>query len=431
MTSAPIAVPCGRRVSGRLRPPSSKSVTHRLALLAFSARRETVIERPLDAVDTRLLAAALRALGVRSSWEGDRLVVAPDRRPPGEPRIECGNAGTLFRLLTGTLAATTGRFLLDGSARLRERPIAPLVDGLRALGAAIEYVGEPDRAPLMIEGGRLAGRARLDAGASSQFLSALLLAGVAAAGPIEIEVERLVSAPYVRVTRQCVEMCGGRIEVSGRLYRVQPGLDPPARLEVEADYSAAAYPAAAAVVSGGEVRLAGLRRDSPQGDAAFLDLLAAMGAEVARTGDEVAVASGRPLVAVEADLGEMPDQVPTLAALAPFARGTTVISGVPHLRFKESDRLGVMARELDRLGAVVEERDDGLVIEGSWAEAEPPAEPVVADPHDDHRVAMSLALVGLRRPGVSIGTPEVVEKSYPAFWDDLAGLLGDRGWRRR
>lgn len=424
MTRTPIAVPYGRRVSGRLRPPSSKSVTHRLALLAFSARRETAIERPLDAVDTRLLAAALRALGARLSWDGARLVVAPGRLPPGEPRVHCGNAGTVLRLLTGTLAATPGRCRLDGSARLRQRPIAPLVEALRALGATIAYAGEPDRAPLVIEGRPLSGRTRLDAGASSQFLSALLLAGVAAAEPIEIEVEQLVSAPYVEVTRRCVEICGGRIEASGRFYRVEPGLDPPARLEVEADYSAAAYPAVAAVVSGGEVCLEGLPSDSPQGDAAFFDLLAAMGAEVGRRGDEVAVGAGEDLVAVEADLGEMPDQVPTLAALAPFARGTTVIYGVPHLRFKESDRLAAMARELGRLGAVVEERDDGLRIEGSWAEAEPPSAPVVVDPHDDHRIAMSLALVGLRRRGVSIAEPEVVEKSYPAFWRDLADLVG-------
>lgn len=422
MTQTTMKVPSGRRVSGRLRPPSSKSVTHRMLLLAWLARRRVTLERPLDAVDTRLAAEALRALGARVEWAAERLVVAPARRPEGEVEIDCGNAGTLFRLLTGVLAGAPGHYRLDGTERLRQRPIGPLIESLRRLGADIDAVGSAGGAPLVIRGRRLAGRTRLDAGDSSQFLSALLLAGSVADGPIEIELERLASAPYVGLTVQCVESCGGAIRFRDGLYRVEPGLDPPAVVEVEADYSAAAYPAAAAVLTGGEVCLTGLAPDSQQGDAAFLQLLGRMGAEVAWSEGEVEIRAGDELVAVEVDLGSMPDQVPTLAALAPFARGRTVISGVPHLRLKESDRLAAMARELGRSGVAIEELRDGLVIEGSWADAAPPDEPVVIDPHDDHRIAMSLALVGLRRPDLSISTPDVVRKSYPGFWRDLARL---------
>lgn len=423
MTRSIATVPTGRRASGRLRPPSSKSLTHRAALLAWLARRSVAIAQPLDAGDTRRLTAALSALGARVTWEPERLLIEPGRRPRAEIALDCGEAGTLLRLLTGALAATPGRWRLDGSARLRQRPIAPLVEALRSLGASIDYAGKSGYAPLVGCGERLGGRCRVDAGESSQFLSALLLAGVAAGAPIEIEVLRLVSRPYVELTLAAIDAFGGRVEVAGDLYRVDPGLAPPAELRIEADHSSAAYPAAAAALTGGEVRLAGLDRDSRQADARFFALLARMGAVVEWMGEELVVRGGGELHALEADLGDMPDQVPTLAALAPFARGTSRLRGAAHLRLKESDRLAAMATELGRLGATVEERADGLVIEGTWAVAPPPEGAVVVDPHGDHRIAMSLALTGLRRPGVSIASPEVVEKSYPEFWRDLAELL--------
>jgi 3-phosphoshikimate 1-carboxyvinyltransferase len=171
--------------------------------------------------------------------------------------------------------------------------------------------------------------------------------------------------------------------------------------------------------------LDGLSVDSAQGDRAFLELLERMGADVVWDGDVVTVSGSGNLAALDVDLSSMPDQVPTLAALAPFAGGTTRIRNVPHLRLKESDRLEVMRRELERCGARVMLEAGGLSIEGLWASAEPPSSPVTIDPEDDHRIAMSLALVGLRRPGVTIGDPAVVEKSYPSFWADLDSLLAE------
>ncbi|HEV8630590.1 MAG TPA: 3-phosphoshikimate 1-carboxyvinyltransferase, partial [Thermoanaerobaculia bacterium] len=226
----------------------------------------------------------------------------------------------------------------------------------------------------------------------------------------------------VEVTLRLVAQWGGTIARRADGFEVTPGLQPQAQVEVEGDYSAAAYPAAAAALTGGEVTLLGLDRDSAQGDRGFLDLLAAMGAKVQWVGDALHVRGDGRLVALDADLAGMPDQVPTLAALAPFAHGTTRIRNVPHLRIKESDRLAAMAGELRRLGVPVEELPDGLVIPGVWAATSPPAGPTEVYAHGDHRIAMSLALVGLRRPGVLVAQPEVVGKSYPGFWSDLASL---------
>ncbi|HLX10846.1 MAG TPA: 3-phosphoshikimate 1-carboxyvinyltransferase, partial [Thermoanaerobaculia bacterium] len=342
--------------------------------------------------------------------------------------IHCGNAGTMLRFLIASLAALPGRWRLDGVARLRERPVGPLVEALRGLGAEIRYLGRDGGVPLAVAGGTLRGGAtRLDAGESSQYLSALLMAGLAAPRPLTVEVAALTSAPYVEVTLAAVRRCGGRIEAprdaAGLRYRVLPGLTPPSRLRVEGDASAACYPAAAAALTGGNVVVEGVSADSPQGDRQFFELLAGMGAEVVWRGDEVEVRGGGRLRAVDADLSAMPDQVPTLAALAPFADGITRIRNVGHLRLKESDRLAAMAGELRRLGAAVEEGPDRLDIAGVWCDTPPPAGQVAVDAHGDHRIAMSLALVGLRRPGVAVASPHVVAKSYPGFWQDFLGLL--------
>jgi 3-phosphoshikimate 1-carboxyvinyltransferase len=418
------SLPTGRRAVGRVEVPSSKSATHRLLALALLGGARCRVERPLLADDTRLLLAALSPLGMRVGEAVDAVVLEP-QPPAAAATLRCGNAGTMLRFLVAIAASVPGSWTLDGAPRLRERPLAPLLAALRELGVAIDELGSPGHAPVRIAGGTLRGGAcRLDAGESSQYLSALLLAALRAREPVTVEVERLVSAPYVELTLEAIAAAGGRVAVDGARFVVTPGMAPPARLVVEGDWSAACYPAAAAALTGGEVTLGGARRLSRQGDRRFLELLAAMGAAVRWLGDELVEVRGlAPLRAIDADLGELPDQVPTLAAVAPFARGTTRISGVPHLRLKESDRLSAMARELARLGVPVRELPAGLEIDGCWAGAAPPGDAVDCDPHDDHRIAMSLALVGLRRGGVRILDPQVVAKSYPGFWEDLERLI--------
>lgn len=431
----PLPVPGPVEVAGTVAPPSSKSLTHRCFNLALLARRPLTVERPLLAEDTRLFLDALGVCGVRTELaaDGSSVRLEPVEEPSGG-EVFCGNAGTMFRFLAASLCALPGRWRLDGTPRLRERPVGPLLAALRALGARIDCPAGEGFAPLDIEGGSLAGgRAVLDAGESSQYLSAVLQAALAAPRPVTVEVTAMTSAPYLELTLDVARRFGGAIEREpGRagtpgVYRVRPGLVAPATISVEADYSAACYPAAAAALAGGEVTIAGLDPGSRQGDRGFFDLLAELGAPVAwerREGARVAVARRGELVGRRVDMAAMPDQVPTLAALAPFARGETRIDNVPHLRIKESDRLLAMATELRRLGAEVEELDDGLVVAGVWADGVPANLPEVeVETWDDHRIAMSLALVGLRRGGVRIRRPMVVAKSYPSFWADLERLI--------
>jgi 3-phosphoshikimate 1-carboxyvinyltransferase len=448
---SPREIPSGGAIRGRVAPPPSKSVTHRYLNLSLLAGAPAVVRRPLLAEDTRLFLDVLRALG----WSVDVSEDAAELVPPGlDPdsgaapaagtapdtiELFCGNAGTLFRFLTATLAVLPGRFRVDGAARLRERPVGPLVDALEALGVEVESIDGAPRghAPLSVRGPSLAGgRATLDAGESSQYLSALLMACLRAERPTEILVPALTSGPYVELTRRAIRRFTPAdrpdpIRTDGDTWHVAPvRLSPPTDLTVEGDWSAACYPAAAAAITGGRVELAGLDPDSAQGDRSFLDLLARMGARVSRRGGDVVVEGGRGgrLRAVEVDLSGSPDQVPTLAAVAPFASGTTRIYNISHLRIKESDRLQAMAAGLSRLGVPVEELPDGLVIEGCWADGVPDGAggiaPVTIDPVGDHRIAMSFALVGLRRPGTRVADPEVVAKSYPRFWHDFESLLG-------
>lgn len=425
-----IEVPAGRRASGRLSVPSSKSLTHRYLNLALLFGEPLVLERPLLAEDTRLFLAALERCGFRVEPRGEDVALAPGPPPPEETELFCGNAGTMLRFLVASLAAVPGRWRLDGVPRLRERPVGPLVDALRPLGARIEYLGAEGYIPLRIEGGTLgAGATLLDAGESSQYLSALLMAALRAPGEVVVEVESLTSRPYVEVTRGVIAAFGGQVEAEGpTTWRVRPsrlGGSGSQVVRVEGDWSAAAYPAAAAALTGGEVLLEGLARASRQGDRGFLGLLREMGAEVAWEDGDLLRVRGGDLRGIEADLSAMPDQVPTLAALAPFARGETRIFNVAHLRIKESDRLEAMATELRKAGAEVEEGPDWLRIRGTWHREPPPTAPVEIDPRGDHRIAMSLALVGLRRPGITISEPHVVGKSYPGFWRDLFRLIGD------
>lgn len=425
-----IAVPAGRRASGELVVPPSKSLSNRLCNLALVAWKPVTLVRPLRSDDIHRFREVLIRLGFEVEERGDlaageEIALTPPRRPHPEAHLDCGDSGTLLRFLVAALTTLPGRFTVDGSPRLRERPLAPLLAALRELGARISCLGAEGHAPLIVEGPSLdGGRARLDAGASSQYLSALLMAACRAERTVEIEVLSLTSQPYVDLTLDLLARQGAAVSRTGECaFRVEPSQLAGGRMEVEGDFSAAAYPAAAAALTGGQVFLRGLRRTSLQGDRRFLDLLARLGAAVEWREGGVVVRGDGELAAIDESCPDIPDQVPTLAALAPFARGTTRLRDAAHLRIKESDRLRAMATELALVGALVEERPDGLVIPGLWADAEPPASPVRTASWGDHRIAMSCALMGLRRPNLEVGQPGVVEKSYPRFWHDLGSLL--------
>ena len=420
----PFPIPFGGVVRGRLRPPPSKSISLRALNLALLGGKPLTIRNLLQAEDTRAFLVALQGLGWTVGVEGGEWRVRPPRTAADRATIDCEESGTMLRFLTAALTSIPGSWRISGSRRLQERPIGPLIGALRELGARIRYLGSEGFAPLAIEGSRLrGGDVGIDAGQSSQFVSALAMAALRAEGPVTIHIEALTSVPYLDLTVAMLRRAGAVVETTPRAVTVAPGRPGWEEVEVEADFSAAAYPAAAAVLTRGRVTLEGLDRDSRQGDARFAELLEAIGGEVAWTSAGLEVAGSGALRAVDVDLSEMPDQVPTLAALAPFLEGETSIRNVPHLRIKESDRLAAMAAGLRAVGAPVEEMPDGLAIPGVWAGRRPPEGPVTLDSHGDHRIAMSLALVGLRRPGVSIASPEVVAKSYPGFWADFEGLL--------
>lgn len=426
------AVPAGRPAAGRLRVPPSKSITQRYFNLALIARRPLIVHRPLVSEDPTLFLEALAATGFEVRPGDDRVELIPGN-PPAEAEIFCGNGGTMYRFLTAALTTLPGTWHLDGVPRLRERPVGPLILALRELGAEIHCPDREGFAPLRIRGASLrGGAAHLDAGASSQYLSALLMAALAAREPVAIEVGALRSEPYVDLTLDAMAEFRGTWARDGDTFRVEPWRSDDETavrdVVVEGDYSGAAYPAAAATLCGTTVELDGLRPDSRQGDRGFIDLLGRMGARIRwqdrglqLTGPAVGSLRG-----VEADMSATPDQVPTLAALAPFAHGTTRIMNVPHLRIKECDRLHAMAQELGRLGVRVEELPDGLIIPGIWAAQEPPDSPVEVLTYGDHRIAMSLGVLSLAAEGATvIHDAECTTKSYPGFWDHLAGLGAD------
>ncbi len=415
----------GRRVAGRVTVPPSKSVSNRYLNLALLAGGRTRLRGLLDAEDIHALLMAIARIGGTARRAGDCWDVAvPAVRQVAavaEPvAIDCGASGTMLRFLTASLATRPGLWILDGTPRLRERPLAPLLDALRDLGAEIECLAAEGHAPVRLRGGTLqGGRARVDATGSSQFVSALLMACLRAPRGLELEVDGLVSAPYVDLTVQAIRDFGAAVTAGPGRYRVKPELPQDAELVLEGDDSSACYFAAAAALTGGWIELAGLRRDSRQGDRRFLEILGAMGARHRWLDDRLRVTGTGKLRAVTANLADMPDQVPTLAAIAPFAAGETSIAGVGFVAAKESDRLTATAAGLAALGAAAEVERDGLIVPGVWASGGPPEDPAQVDTADDHRLAMSFAVAGLRRPGTVIDGPEVVAKSYPSFWRDF------------
>ncbi|MGB5658961.1 MAG: 3-phosphoshikimate 1-carboxyvinyltransferase, partial [Thermoanaerobaculia bacterium] len=386
-------IPSGVAIRGTVKVPSSKSLTQRFLNLAFLARQPVVLEDPLRSEDTELFATALSRAGYEVLLGDDSVEIGPGL-VPASSELFCGNNGTMLRFLTASLTTTPGVWRLDGSDRLRKRPLGPLVEALRQLGAQIEFLEEDGFAPLRIQGGSLVGgRAELDAGLSSQFASAILMAATAARQPVELRAQSLTSAPYVDLTLDTLDHFQARVESpEADTWRVSPGPLRGGRWTMEGDFSAAAYPAAAAALTAGRVRIEGVSPRSKQGDRRFLEVLARMGARVEWLAGTLQVIGPSSLQAVEVDFSDMPDQVPTLAALAPFAVGTTTIDNVPHLRLKESDRLAAMATELRRLGADLDEMPAGLQVRGSWAEGPVPSSQTQVDTYGDHRIAMSLAI---------------------------------------
>jgi 3-phosphoshikimate 1-carboxyvinyltransferase len=405
--------------------PGSKSITNRALVLAALAEGETRLTGALESDDTRHMRAALTRMGIDIADAGpDALLVHGGRarlHAPDGP-LFVGNSGTTVRFLAAIAALVDGEVTLVGDDAMAKRPIQVLVDGLRALGADVTCAtGCP---PLTIRGGRLrGGRVRMRGDQSSQYFSALLMAAGLADADLDVEIEgSLVSRPYVDITRRMIADFGGDVTETPAGFHVRAGRTLRGRdYAIEPDASSASYPFALAAALGGAVVVPGLGRDAQQGDYAFAAVLEQAGAVVTRGETSTRVERLGALRGVDVDMHHISDTVMTLAAIAPLAAGPTRIRNVANIRIKETDRLAATVIELRRLGQQVTHGADWLAIEPA------PVTPAVVHCYDDHRIAMSFAILGAAAGGVTIEDPACVSKTYPGFFRDLAAIYAAAG----
>lgn len=421
------------RWEGNISLPGSKSITNRALMLAAVADGTSVLRQVLLADDTWRMMDGLRALGVSLRVSEGNHTVEVDgcggSWPATDAVIDCGNSGTTLRFLLAMGCVSGGEYVLDGIARMRERPIGDEVDALRQLGAKIEYLGVEGYPPLRVHPSRMTGgMVEVDSPASSQMVSALLMAAPMAANDVMIAaVGDVPSIPYLRITEAVMEAFGVAVLSNYVGNEARFVVEVPQRYRacdyvIEPDASNASYFLAAAAVTGSSVVIEGLGTESMQGDVGFVDVLAQMGCRVEKSSRRLAVAGpqgGHKLKAVDVNLNAMPDMVQTLACVALFADGVTTIRDVGNLRVKETDRLAALEAELTKLGARVTVTGDDIAIE-------PPEHiaPVAIETYDDHRMAMSFAVVGLRCPGLTILNPDCCRKTFPDFFDRFSVMAG-------
>jgi 3-phosphoshikimate 1-carboxyvinyltransferase len=405
--------------------PGSKSLTQRALIAAALAEGESRLIGPLASEDTEYSSQALSQMGVRIEkgddiWTitGNGGVIQATDKP-----IFLGNNGTATRFLTSVAALGHSVFTIDGDERMHERPIGPLLTALQGWGVDIRSLNNNDCPPLQINScGINGGETLLPEGKSSQYLSSLLLVAPYARRPATLEVDgEVFSKPYITMTLAVMAHFGiaARCSADLRSFSIPQGAYQGKEYRIEGDASNASYFWAAAAVAGGRVTVANVPALSLQGDTGLVPLLARMGCEVTQDGNGITVERRGQLEGIQVDMGNMPDVVPTLAVVAAFAHGRTEIGNIAHLRIKECDRLHAVVTELTRMGARVEERDAAMIIHGDGGASLHGAE---IETYKDHRMAMSLAVAGLKVPGVRITGENCVAKSFPDFWQRFALL---------
>ena len=418
-------------LDGRPVVPGSKSITNRVLLLAALAKGESRLRGGLDSDDTVVMRKALESMGIglrtESSGPGgleDWLVTGRGGQFAAPPHaLDCGNSGTTVRFLTAALTLAQASIVVDGNARMRERPISDLVSALRGLGAELTVEGQNDCPPVRIEGGGLSGGTTLiDGSRSSQYVSAVLQAAPYADQDVELAFKDgvVVSRPYIDLTIEVMESFGASASwvAEDRLRVVAGEVYQPRDYTIEPDASSAAYPFAAAAIAGGRVVVDGVRANSLQADFKILGLLESMGCGVERDGETVTLTGpNKPLKSLgEIDMNDFPDAVLAYAVVCAFADAPTVIKNIYNLRIKETDRLHALETELRKLGVGAEAGHDWLRIEPR------PMHGAEIETYDDHRMAMSFALAGLRVPGIVILDPGCVSKTWPGYFDAFAAL---------
>jgi len=404
-------------------PPPSKSYTHRAFITGALATGDTVVRHPLDSGDTRLTAAALRTLGVPLAWQQDEVRIAGTGGAlscPAGNTLDLGNSGTSLRLLTSLALLCDHPVLLTGNNRMRERPIGPLADAIRHVGGTVTFTQITGYPPLRVGGNLTGGPVTIDGSVSSQFISSLLLVAPYAQNAMTVTVAGLpASRSYLDITVDVMRRFGAEVvQEPGYAFMVSNRHRYAGRkYAVEGDYSSASYFFAIAAICGGRVTVTGLAPASMQGDRRFLDALQAMGCAVLYGKDSVTVERAEPLAGITTDMSSSPDTVQTLCVVAAVAESPSTITGISHLKFKESDRISTTAENLRRLGGDVQAGDDRIRIRPAALHGG------TIDPAADHRTAMSFAVLGLGIGGVTITNTECVDKSFPGFWQSLDGVL--------
>lgn len=412
-------VPVEHSLDAVVRPPGSKSMTNR-ALVVSSLVREGSVSRltgPLEADDTVAMRQGLRQLEVLIDDVDDPwLVLGTGGRLTGDTVIDAGASGTTARFLTAVAALADGPVTIDGTARMRQRPIGDLLDALTQLGADVRSdTGNP---PVSVSGPVKGNKTVVAGTMSSQFLSAILMIAPMIGSQVEVGVSgRLVSRPYVAGTIQVMKAFGASVTESPASFLIEPTGYTKAHFDIESDASAAVYPAVAVAIAGGKVVIQGIPLTSTQPDLAVLDVLEVMGCSVARTEDEIVISfDGDRLNPVDVDMSGCPDGALAIAVACLFADGSSRLSGLGTLRVKETDRLAALVSEIRRIGGQAEIDGDTLVVGPG------PLHGAVVETYDDHRMAMSFALAGLRVEGIEISDPGCVTKTWPDFFEALEKL---------
>ena len=418
--------PLQKPLDAAVQVPGSKSYTNRALLVAALAQGESVLSGALFSDDSDYMAQSLRKLGIEvgEARAAARFVVVGNggEIPAAEAELYIGNSGTTSRSIISCVALGNGLYTIDGDEPMRQsRPIADLLDALQRLGVDARSRHDNGCLPVDVRArGFAGGSTELDASKSSQFLTSLMLTGPCTDEGLVIDMAGDFKTQYIDITMAVMRAFGAEVSHDNyRRFRIPGGQRYKGRdYAVEPDASNASYFFAAAALTGGRVRVNDINADSAQGDIRFVDVLERMGCTVNRAADGIEVIGPEKLTGIDIDMKEISDTSLTLAALAPFAAGPVRIRNIEHSRWQETDRVAAMATELRRLGVTVEEHRDGISVEPAVPR------PAAVDTYEDHRVAMSFALVGLKVPGISINDPGCVSKTFPTYfevWDQLRG----------
>lgn len=409
-------------IFGTITAPPSKSYTHRAFILAMLAKGKSRIENPLISLDTLATIEGIKTLGAKVERTNDVWIVegTGGKISPKKDVIDARNSGTTMRLLSAVAALSPKRLKITGDESLLKRPMGPLIEALRTLGADAKCEGEKGRPPVIVGGGLRAGSVGLPGNVSSQFISALLIAATQLQGETEIEIEgELVSRPYVEITLELLKLAGSDVKHSPdfRKFRIRGGPLKPLNIKIPGDFSSSSFPLVAGAITRSKVRIENLDFEGPQGDKRIVDFLRDFGAEL-RVGKNYVEIFGESLEGTELDCKDNPDLVPPLAVAGSVAEGKTEIVNVPHLRAKESDRLHVLAIGLEKFGVKIKELPDGLRI---WGVEKLRGAHVSS--FMDHRMAMAFAVAGLVAEGETVVEgAESIPVSYPNFVEDMKKL---------